>query len=465
MAARGIKVLSWFWPVISESAQAKLLPELPTNELPLLNAGDERASLDLGYVDFSNPNAMELFRRWWRHRLDVGVAGSMVDFGDRVPEEATFYNGKRGDEMHNFYAYDYHRTGNDVFQEKRGDDFILFGRAAAPGDQRWVAQFAGDHPSNFAGLQSMLSAALSLCSCGFTTWGSDLGGFLGWPEPAVYMRWTQFGCFSPLMRCHGRTPREPWNYGEPAVANYKFCAWVRENLLDYVYNAAADAHETGVPIMRSLAMAYPSELSIAADGGEYMFGRDLLVAPVVTEEDNKTIALPPGTWTDLWTGQAAQGPTNFTKYVPLDTIPVYLKPGAIVPVSLNRDLQLGQSMSGGGMKALILTRPENDEAVEFQYHAAPVSSDPARRTPGAAVMLQRETNGFVVTLKHFEADFLLIYGPKTVNSVTVNGQRLPGISGISFASMKSGWEADSALNRIIIRLPPRRPMMEIGITL
>lgn len=465
MAARGIKVLSWFWPVISEQEQARLLPDVQTNELPLLNAGNENASLELGYVDFSNPNAMELFRRWWRRRLNLGVAGSMVDFGDRVPEEAVFYDGKRGDEMHNFYAYDYHRTCSEVFREKRGDDFILFGRAAAPGDQQWVAQFAGDHPANFPGLQTVFTGALNLCACGFSTWGSDLGGFLGWPEPAVYMRWTQFGCFSPLMRCHGRMPREPWNYGEPAVANYKFCAWVRENLLDYIYNAAADAHETGIPMMRSLAVAYPEDLSAAANNGEYMFGRDLLVAPVVTEDNNKTIALPPGRWTALWDGQTFQGPVQIVRYVPLDTIPVYLKPGAIVPVSLNSDLQFGRSMSAGKVKALIVTPPENDEAVQFKYDAAPVSNTAARLTPGSAVKLQYKANGFVVRLNQFGTDFLLVYGVKTVSSISVNGKHLSDMSGTAFTAMQPGWEADSALNRIIIRLPSNRPTMEIGITL
>jgi len=465
MAARDIKVLSWFWPVISESQQAKLLPNLPTNDLPLLDAGSKRASLELGYVDFSNPNALELFRRWWQHRLDIGVAGSMVDFGDRVPEDALFHDGKRGGEMHNFYAYDYHRTCNEVFSEKRRDDFILFGRAAAPGDQRWVGQFAGDHPSNFVGLQSMLSAALSLCACGFSTWGSDLGGFLGWPEPSVYMRWTQFGCFSPLMRCHGRTPREPWNYGDAAVTNYKFCAWVRENLLDYIYNAAANAHKTGIPIMRSLAIAFPADLSAAGNRGEYMFGRDLLVAPVVTEDNNKSITLPPGTWTDLWTGRTVEGPAEMTKYVPLDTIPVYLKPGAMVPVSLNRDLQFGHSLSGGSVKALIVTPPETNEEIQLPYDAMPVSSEPPQPTPGTAVTEQRDANGFAVRLDHFETDFVLIYGLKTASSIKVNGTRLSHVSGINFASMKPGWEIDPALNRIVIRLPANVSRTGIIITL
>jgi len=462
MAARGIKVLSWFMPVISEPEQAKLLPELRTNELPLVNAGNIRASRELGYVDFSNPNAMELFRRWWRRRLNVGVAGSMVDFGDRVPEEAVFCNGKRGDEMHNFYAYDYHRTCDQVFSEKRGNDFILFGRAAAPGDQRWVAQFAGDHPASFAGLQSVLTGALNLCACGFSTWGSDLGGFLGWPEPAVYMRWTQFACFSPLMRSHGRTPREPWDYGAAAVANYKFCAWARENLLDYIYNAAADASETGVPIMRSLAMAYPADLSAATNNAEYMFGRDLLVAPVVTENNNKTIAFPPGKWTDLWTGQTVQGPASFTTNVSIDTVPVYLKPGAVVPVSLNPDLQFGQSMSQGSVKALIVTPPALDEEAKFEYEATPLSPEPARRISGVAVKLHAETNGFTVTLNQIETDYLLVYGVKPVSSVKVNGERIPEVTGAVIGSGEPAWEQDSAQNRVIIRLPSNHAKTEIG---
>ncbi|HEX3626774.1 MAG TPA: TIM-barrel domain-containing protein [Verrucomicrobiae bacterium] len=465
MAARNIKVLSWFYPVISESDQARLLPDIQTNQLPLLNAGNTKASLKLGYVDYSNPNALELFRRWWKYRLDVGVAGSMVDFGDRVPEEATFYDGRSGAEMHNFYAYDYHRTCNEVFREKRGNDFILFGRPAAPGDQRWVAQFAGDHPANFTGLQSVVNGALNLCACGFSTWGSDLGGFVGWPEPAVYMRWTQFGCFSPLMRCHGRTPREPWNYGDAAVANYKYCTWVRENLLNYVYNAAADAHETGIPIMQSIAMAYPDDLSAASNNGEYMFGRDLLVAPVITEDNNKTIAFPPGTWTDLWNGQTIRGPESYTTNVPLDKIPVYLKSGSIVPAWLNHDLQFGQSMSGGRVKALIVTPPDKDEQAAFEFDAAPISPEPAQQTPGAVVKLQPGINGFSVTLSHFESDYLVIYGAKSVTSVSANGGRLAKTNRTAFKSMEVGWESDPVLNRIVIRLPSNQSRTEVEVTL
>ena len=161
-----------------------------------------------------------------------------------VPDAAVFYDGKHGAEMHNFYSYEYHKTVSEYYRERRGDDFILYGRAATPGDQHWVGQFAGDHSSNFDGLKAVLTGALSLCSCGFSTWGSDLGGYFGLPEPAVYMRWIEFGCFSAIWRPHGKATRDPWYFGDAAVASYKYDAWVRENILNYTYNAAAVSHDT-----------------------------------------------------------------------------------------------------------------------------------------------------------------------------------------------------------------------------
>jgi alpha-glucosidase (family GH31 glycosyl hydrolase) len=439
MAAHGIRVLSWFYPGISESTQEKLMPKLKPDELPLLHT---QSNVSWQLVDFTNPHALELCRRWWQHRLDIGVAGSMVDFGDRVPEDAVFYNGERGDEMHNFYSYDYQRTYSEVFRGKRGNDFILFGRAAAPGTQTFVAQFAGDHPANFSGLRAVFTGALNLCACGFSTWGSDLGGFLGWPEPEVYMRWTQFACFSPLMRSHGRTPREPWNFGNEAVANYKFYAWVRENLLDYIYDTAIEAHQTGVPIMRSMAVAFPGEQSLAATDDEYMFGDDLLVAPVVSENNQRTISFPRGRWISLWTSQIVNGPTNFTSCVPLNSIPVYLKSGAIVPVDLNSNLQFGESMSAGKVKALIVTPP-----IEKSFW-----------TDGQAgkesAQFQPEADGFTVSLKNIsEINYLLVYGATAVSSVKLDGEKMPKLASGNFDSTSSGWTKDFAGSRLIIRLP------------
>jgi alpha-glucosidase (family GH31 glycosyl hydrolase) len=438
MAARGIKVLSWFYPIISSATQAKLMPELKPAELPVLHTTDP-----WDHVDFSNPNAPELMRRVWNQRLTAGVAGSMIDFGDRVTGDAVFFNGKRGDEMHNFYSYDYHRTCAEIFREKRGDDFILFGRAAAPGTQKWVAQFGGDHPSNFKGLQCVLTGALNLTSCGFSTWGSDLGGFLGWPEPAVYLRWTEFGCFSPLMRCHGRTPREPWNYGDAAVANYKYYTWVRENLLNYIYNAAVESHVTGLPMMRSMAVAFPGESGLPTVNDEYMFGDDLLVAPITCENNSRIIRFPTGHWTSLWTGKPVSGPANLVMDAPLNTIPVYLKSGALIPVQLNPSLQFGESMSRSRINALILTPPESHEVVSL----------PDKQGPDIRATFQSKTSGFELTIENLSTlDYLLVYGMMP-SQLAMDGQPLPKVGAVPTTSSSAGWYFDAKLNRTVIHLP------------
>jgi alpha-glucosidase (family GH31 glycosyl hydrolase) len=440
---RGIKALSWYYCAIPQAEQAKLMENQAVESLAVLKTGGNEHSKEINYVDFTNPNALEVARRWWRSRLNLGLAGSMVDFGDRVPESALFSNGKTGAEMHNFYSYDYQRTYNEVFREKRGEDFILFGRAAAPGTQRWAGQFAGDHRANFVGLQAVLTGAMNLCACGFSTWGSDLGGFLGWPEPAVYARWTQFACFSPLMRCHGRTPREPWEYGSAALANYKHYAWVRENLLDYIYNAAIAAHETGVPIMRSMAVAFPDETSLAGVSNQYMFGRDLLVAPVVNEENSREVDFPAGRWASMWDGQTVIGPRKVKVASPFDTIPVYLREGALLPLSLNADLQFGHSLSQGSVDALIVTPPKTDEIVTWL--------NAKKQTVNARV--KPIADGIAITLDNApETGYLLVYGT-SISGVKVDKMALRSLDATELAS-HTGWASDPTINRVIVHLPP-----------
>jgi alpha-glucosidase (family GH31 glycosyl hydrolase) len=444
MAAHHIKVLGYFMPAVGQSRIESLMPELKPEELPLLRCGSPSETRLVGYVDFTNPNALELMRRYLKQALDVGVAGSMVDFGDVVPDEAVFYDGKRGDEMHNFYSYAYHKTISEVYRERRGDDFILFGRAATPGDQHWVGQFAGDHPSNFDGLKAVVTGALNLCACGFSTWGSDLGGYFGLPEPAVYMRWIEFGCFSPIWRPHGKSTREPWYFGDAAVASYKYDAWVRENILNYTYNAAVIAHETGVPIMRSMPVSFPDEPAVAAVRDQYMFGGDLLVAPVITDDTFRTVLFPSGVWTSLWDGKTVSGPARLKISAPLDVIPVYLRPGAVVPVQLNRGLQFGQSLSSGRVSALVVTPPKGNETV------SPVNE----KGEATKVTVQSRANGSAWKLENLpEMSYVLVYGITGVATVKVDGEVLPKLTAAGFDMMPAGWEADLAGNRLVIRLP------------
>ncbi|MGA9060825.1 MAG: TIM-barrel domain-containing protein, partial [Terracidiphilus sp.] len=449
LAARGIRMLGYFYPVIPLVEQQRLMPELKQSELPILRnaSGTIVPDPDDNYIDFTNPNALELCRRALREALDLGQAGGMADYGDMTPDGAVFYDGQRGAEMHNFYYYQYQRTVGEVYQEKRGNDFILYGRGAAPGTQRWMGQFAGDHPANFDGLKHVLTGALNLCACGYSLWGSDIGGYFGYPQPAVYMRWFQFGLFSPLMRPHGTAPREPWYFGEAAVTNYKLLAWTRENILNYTYNAAAIAHQTGLSMIRSMPVAFPNEPQIAAVQDQYMFGPDLLVAPVVNEDTFRTVLFPSGVWTGLWDGKTVSGPAQLKVSAPLDTIPVYLKPGAVMPVQLSRELQFGRSMTSSRVDALVVTCPNGDESVSLLN----------ARGEAAKVAVQSKPGGFGWTLKNLpEMSYLLVYGATAASAVRVDGKVLAKVTTSEPGSMPIGWESDLAGNRLVISLPSRQ---------
>jgi alpha-glucosidase (family GH31 glycosyl hydrolase) len=443
MAPRGIKVLSWYFPAISPREQKKLMPEYKTEDLPVLKTDTTIPNKVIDYVDFTNPLAKEVSKRWWKLRLDLGVAGSMIDFGDRVPEDAVFYDGRKGAEMHNFMSYDYHRIYSEVFRDRRGDDYILFGRAAAPGTQKFAAQFSGDVRANFVGLYGGMKGVLNLSSCGFSTWGSDLGGFRAWAEPEVYMRWTQFACFSPLMRCHGRTPREPWNFSENAVSNYKHYAWVRENLLNYIYNAAARAHEKGIPMMRSMAVAFPDQTALSAIDDQYMFGRDLLVAPVVSDSYSRSISFPAGKWIDLWSGKAQSGSATVQYDAPQNIIPVFMKEGSAIPVRLNSNLKFGDSMTGNQVGALIVTAPKDKEEI-------PLLND---QNNAASVSMQDNANSFNVQMNNLpEMTYLIVYD-SSVSGVKIEGKSIPQLNQEEQVTLPIGWYKDSSLNRIIVRLP------------
>lgn len=447
MAKRNVRILGYFMPELGLSRMEKLMPELRTDEVPVVHCGTDAQTRALGYVDFTNPRALEMCRRALQPALDLGEAGSMVDYGDLTPDDATFYDGQRGAEMHNFYYYDYQRTICEVFREKRGDDFILYGRGAAPGTQRWVGQFAGDHPATFVGLKHVVTGALNLCACGYSNWGSDLGGYFGLPQPAVYMRWFQFGCFSPLMRPHGTAPRDPWYFSEAAVANYKFLAWTRENLLSYNHNSAVLAHTSGASMVRSMPVAFPAEALVAAVDDQYMFGPDLLVAPVLNQHTFREIAFPSGQWTSLWNGKTVTGGRVVRVEAPLDTIPVYLRPGAAVPVELNRELQFGGSMSAGRIHALVATMPP-----EPQMKSLRNAEDREAR-----VTAQPTSRGCKWTLHNLpELHYLLVYGRATASAVIVNGQQVATLPDKEPSPAVTGWRADAAGNRIEVSLPSRR---------
>jgi len=418
-ALRNIKLLSWEYPAISSENAAKLLSNTPFEELPLLKiTGMEKFEKNPpSYIDFTHPKAIDLLRSHWKERINAGIAGTMVDFGDLVPDQAIFFNGQKGDEMHNFYLYYYTKSYNYLFKEARGDDFVLFQRGAAPGSQTFACCFAGDHSATFVGLTSVIYGGLSIAACGFPFWGSDIGGYLGFSDEDVYIRWVEFGCFSPIMRFHGTEPREPWEYSNEAVEIYKRYIWIRENLLDYSYSIAVNAHNTGIPMIRTLGMEFPDNRDISICSDQYFYGKDLMVAPVHEAAISRQVIFPPGKWVNLWNGEIIEGSCSKNVDAPLNEIPVFLRDGAVVPVRLNESLEWGMSMTKSCISALVITPPDRKKLL-YCYETS---------TRCSFIPLTPEKYGFEVDINgRPETIYIIVYGinKDVIDEIVINGNKL-----------------------------------------
>ena len=182
LSPQGIRVLTWArsqplgWSIDQIRAA---LPDLSDEKLPLMRVPNGRKlsfeapnlpSNHFPYIDFTDPRGLDLYRAFWRLRQDLGVAGSIADFSDLVPRDAVFHNGSTGERMHNWYVHFYDHAAHQIFEERHGDDFILFASAAAPGTQVDVGQMCGDHATDFRGLDESIAGGLSLSSSGFSNW-------------------------------------------------------------------------------------------------------------------------------------------------------------------------------------------------------------------------------------------------------------------------------------------------------
>lgn len=215
--------------------------------------------------------------------------------------------------------------------------FVLT-RAAYAGAWRYAATWTGDNSSSWNHYRLTVPTLLGLGISGYALVGNDVGGFWGSPEPDLLTRWIELGVFTPIFRNHttkGTRDQEPWVHGPEHEAVRRRYIELRYRLLPYVYTVTEEASRTGVPIMRPLFLEYPEEEDFNKKSDyayQFLFGRDLLVAPKAYEFlDTYDVKLPAGDWFDYWTGQRVAGGKVAPVTPPLDTLPVYVRAGAILP--------------------------------------------------------------------------------------------------------------------------------------
>jgi alpha-D-xyloside xylohydrolase len=223
-------------------------------------------------------------------------------------------------------------------------------RSAWAGSQRYgAAVWSGDVPSTFDSFRAQVTAGLNMGLSGIPWWTSDIGGFRGGDpsEPGfreLLIRWFQFGAFCPLFRLHGhRLPNkndfgggdnEVWSFGEDAYKILKQYLFLRERLRLYIQAQMQISHETGLPLMRPLWVDFPDDQVCYSVEDAYLFGSDLLVAPVLHEgmRSRKTYLPAGSTWKDAWTGQVFKGGQWLQVDAPLDQIPLFLRGEAYLPI-------------------------------------------------------------------------------------------------------------------------------------
>lgn len=305
------------------------------------------------FPDFTNAAV----RKWWaseqtRHQR-LGLAGFWNDMnepsvfnapGKTLPEDSrhkTDFGPRTHREVHNAYGTLMAQTSREgalkAAPKKR--PFIV-SRGGNAGIQRHAAVWTGDNSSCWEHLAESVPMLLNLGLSGVPICGADAGGFLDDCTGELLARWTQLAAFTPFFRNHANNEscaQEPWVFGEEVESICRGFISLRYQLLPYIYSAFAEAAANGTPIMRPLAWHHANDPIAAKCGDQFLFGRDLMVAPVLQKDATaRSIYFPKGLWFDFWTGAVVEGGQHIARPVELATCPLYVRGGAIVPMAVPR---------------------------------------------------------------------------------------------------------------------------------
>ena len=342
----GFRVSLWQLPYVA--AGAEQLAEAKANQYisaPVVsgsaadNTGGSSnfSALDYaGTIDFTYDKAVN----WYKNQLlkpllEMGVTCIKTDFGENIHMDHR-YHAMTPERLNNIYSLLYQRAAYEVTKEVTGDG-IVWARSAWAGCQRYPLHWGGDSASSWDGLAGSLKGGLHFGLSGFAFWSHDVPGFHSIPDfmnspldEDVYVRWTQFGVFSSHMRYHGTCKREPWHY--PVIAPIVKKWWkLRYRLLPYIVEQGKKACESGYPMVRALIFHHPHDRQCWHIDDEYYFGSEFLVCPVMNSENKRDIYLPEGLWVNFFTGERLEGGRwYYDVEVPLDQMPVFARPGALI---------------------------------------------------------------------------------------------------------------------------------------
>ena len=355
----GIEPMVSVWPTVDKESEN--YPEMLEKGLLIRTERGVRVGLDFQgqtiHFDATNPDARKYV--WEKCKSNYFDKGIRVFWLDEAEPEYTIYDFDNyrywlgpNTQIGNIFPYEYARTFFDGLNEEGRKKIISLIRCAWAGSQKFgVLVWSGDIASSFDSLRNQFAAGLNMGMAGIPWWTTDIGGFHGGhPDDESFrellIRWFQYGTFCPVMRIHGdREPRqaqkgttggasccsgadnEVWSFGEQAYEICKKYLNAREKMKPYISTVMTEAHEKGTPVMRPLFYEFPKDTVAWETEDSYLFGSQLLVAPILYEgETDRDVYLPEGAkWRGVWCGKTYEGGNTINVSAPLDKIPLFIR--------------------------------------------------------------------------------------------------------------------------------------------
>jgi alpha-glucosidase (family GH31 glycosyl hydrolase) len=447
-------ICTGYEPVYDEAVARGALTETASGD-PYVYRYSTNSQFLVSQLDFSAPAGRGLFAELLGEAVADGYDGWMEDFGEYTPLDSRSANGMDGTEAHNLYPVQYHCAAAD-FARHAERPLGRFVRSGWSGVAPCAQIVWGGDPTvgwGFDGLASALTNGLTMGLSGISTWGSDIGGFFALGAnaltPELLARWVQLGAVSGVMRTQANgiaipPKNRPQVWDAEQIGNWRRYAKLRTQLYPYIAAAESAYRRSGMPIMRHLALAYPGDRRAAGQEDEFLFGPDLLAAPVVEPgARQRRLYLPRGHWVDLWrsasyhedTGglrlrgaRTAGGHQSTTIPAPLDELPLIVRAGSVLPL-LPADVDTLADYGDGG-KGIVRLR---DRAGRLELLAFPRGRSTSRfYADGRIASVERRgrwtlrVRGSRSRTYDLQASLGTLKRPVRPCRILLDGRRLPG---------------------------------------
>lgn len=333
---KGLKTCVWINPYIGQ--RSKLFDEGVKGGYFIKKENGDVFQCDewqpgMAIVDFTNPEACRWYASKLKNLCEMGVDTFKTDFGERIPTKGVVYhNGADPIKMHNYYTYLYNKTVFNVLKEFYGENkACLFARSATAGGQQFPVHWGGDCSAEYSSMAETIRGGLSLSISGFGFFSHDMSGFEATATPDIYKRWAAFGLFSSHSRLHGnQSYRVPWLFDDESCDVLRFFTKLKGKLMPYIFAQAVKTHTVGVPMMRAMVIDFADDPTCLTLDRQYMFGDNILVAPILNDEGMAEYYLPEGRWTDIITGKVLEGGKWYRHTCTYFEIPALAKPNSII---------------------------------------------------------------------------------------------------------------------------------------